>query len=90
MEVPNSNHTEELTEDPVNWIAIGYFFAILGGLVAIFIGWHLLMSKPADPSNTQRFAYNSRERSHGFWIFLIGIVSMLFWITINIFYFRIP
>ncbi|MCR9249010.1 MAG: hypothetical protein NXI20_01245 [bacterium] len=76
-------------EDPINWIAIGYFFAVLGGIVGIFIGWHILMSKPTEPEDTQRFAYSKRERSHGLWILFIGAASMLFWVYINFFYFRI-
>jgi hypothetical protein len=61
-------------EGQKNWIYAGYLFAMLGGLLGIFIGWHLNTFKKTLPNGQQVYGYNSNDRKHGGRILLIGIV----------------
>jgi len=49
----NQNRVEELTK-PKNesgaWILAGYIFALFGGLIGLFIGWHLITFKKTLPN----------------------------------------
>ncbi|MEO8151265.1 MAG: hypothetical protein ABI723_26775 [Bacteroidia bacterium] len=55
-------------------IALGYFFVIAGGVVAIFIGWHLLNSKKILPNGETVYSFNAADRKNGFRIFILGII----------------
>ncbi len=55
------------------WIYFGYFTVLLGGLLAIFIGWHLLNGKKTLPNGQRVVRYNTLERKHGRIIFWLGL-----------------
>lgn len=59
------------------WIYAGYIFAILGGLIGIFIGWHLASFKKTLPSGERVYAFVKTDRSHGYRIVIIGIVMFI-------------
>jgi hypothetical protein len=64
------------------WIALGYITALLGGLLGIFIGWHLLSFKKTLPNGQRVYEYDINSRKHGQIILIIGIVCL----AISIFY----
>ncbi|HET6226606.1 MAG TPA: hypothetical protein VFF27_10025 [Bacteroidia bacterium] len=63
------------------WIIVGYLFALTGGLLGIFIGWYLSRHKKTLPDGNVVFAYSASDRKHGYFIFLIGIVSFFVWVV---------
>lgn len=67
-----------------NWIYAGYLFALLGGLLGIFIGWHLSTFKKTLPNGKQVYGYTQGDRRHGKRIWIIGVVMFLISLTIKI------
>ncbi|MEE1946293.1 hypothetical protein VRU48_14305 [Pedobacter sp. KR3-3] len=59
------------------WIFAGYFCAILGGGLGMFIGWHLIYHKRTLPNGESVFAYTSNDRKDGNIIFVISIISVI-------------
>jgi hypothetical protein len=67
-----------------NWIYAGYLFSLLGGLLGIFIGWHLSTFKKTLPNGERVFGYAKEDRRHGTRILWIGIVMFIISVTIRI------
>ena len=65
------------------WIYIGYFFAIIGGLFGLIIGWTLAYFKKTLPNGQRVYAYREEERNHGTRMFLISCVSIIFWAIVR-------
>lgn len=59
------------------WIYAGYLFALLGGLLGIFMGLALITTKKTLPNGQRVYTYSSRHRKHGTRIFVIGIIMFL-------------
>ncbi len=66
-------------ESQKSWIFAGYAFALLGGLIGIFIGWHLMTHKKTLPNGDRVYGHSASDRKHGNRIFLLGIIFFLFW-----------
>jgi len=66
-------------ESQKSWIYAGYAFAILGGLIGVFIGWHLMTHKKTLPNGDRVYGHSASDRKHGNRIFLLGIFFVLFW-----------
>ena len=84
------NETEQLDpEDGFNFgvIGLGYLLAMIGGLFGVFIGIFLLISK--SETKIPLFNYPVSGKVHGLLILIIGLMAMLFWLYINVNYFRI-
>jgi len=56
------------------WIIAGYILAPLGGIMSVFIGWHLMNHKNILPNGEYVYNYIERDRKHGRIIFIIGII----------------
>jgi len=77
IETINEQRIEELRQpDPPQtfWIVIGYMVALLGGVLGIFIGWHLYSYKKTLPDGERVYGYTERDRWHGRVIFYLSIV----------------
>jgi len=59
------------------WIILGYIFAIAGGLLGIFIGWHLSSFKKTLPDGERVYGYSDNDRKHGKRIFYLSIVFFI-------------
>ena len=70
------------------WIYAGYFLALFGGLLGIFIGWHLSSHKKTLPNGEQIYAYNDNDRKHGRIIFYTGIGCFIIWIIFKLVFFN--
>ncbi len=46
--------------------------------MGVFIGHHLNTAKKTLPNGERVYVYNAEDRSHGKWIYFIGIVMFLF------------
>ena len=66
------------------YIIIGYVCALLGGLLGIFIGWHLLTYKKTLPNGNRIYAYSENDRKQGNRILILGAVFIVFWILYGI------
>lgn len=74
---------EQLSQPDTNtqlWVYVGYFFALLGGLFGIFIGWHLFTFKKTLPNGNRVYEYSEMDRKHGQRIFYIGMISFAVWL----------
>ena len=67
------------------WLIFGFISAILGGLIGIFIGYHLFKFKKSIPNGEKVYAYDTETRRIGLRIFYIGLIAFVFWIIIWIF-----
>ncbi|MBD1363614.1 hypothetical protein IDJ77_07315 [Mucilaginibacter sp. ZT4R22] len=59
------------------WIVLGYACAVFGGLLGLFIGWHLANHKKTLPNGEQVFGYTEADRAHGRRIFYLAIAGLL-------------
>jgi hypothetical protein len=66
----------------IGWIIAGYFVALLGGLLAVAMGWIIFSTKKTLPGGDQVYLFSEKDRSHGRNIFYLGILFFLFWMTI--------
>jgi len=72
----NKQRLEELRKPEISqilWVMIGYICAIGGGILGIFIGWHLFSQKKTLPNGEKVFEYNEDDRKHGKRIFYISV-----------------
>jgi hypothetical protein len=79
---------EELKEPETpqtTWIVVGYMAAFLGGILGIFIGWHLLSSKKTLPNGEKVYDYNEHDRKHGRNIFYLSIIIFAIAVVIKVF-----
>jgi hypothetical protein len=77
IETINEQRIEKLKQpDPPQtfWIVIGYMASLLGGVLGIFIGWHLYSYKKTLPDGERVYGYNEQDRRHGRIIFYLSIV----------------
>ncbi len=65
-------------------IIAGYIFAVLGGLIGLVIGAHMKWGKITDASGNKVLKYDEASQKQGFIIFIIGLVSMIFWNIIRV------
>ncbi len=59
------------------WIIIGYICALMGGVLGLFIGWHLKSYKKTLPTGEKVYGYTENDRWHGRLIFYISIVGFI-------------
>jgi hypothetical protein len=62
------------------WIVAGYVFALLGGILGLFIGWHLSRYKKTLPNGEQVYGYLPTDRKQGNRIFILSIFCTIFWL----------
>jgi hypothetical protein len=71
---------------PKSYIVAGYILALLGGLLGIFMGWHLLTQKKTLPNGDKVYAYSEGDRKTGRNIMFVGIFFLIFWIAVQLYY----
>lgn len=59
------------------WIIFGYVLAPFGGVLGVFIGWHLMNHKNILPNGEYVYGYIERDRKHGRNIFIIGVIFIV-------------
>jgi hypothetical protein len=64
------------------WLVFGFISAILGGFLGIFIGYHHFRFKKRIPTGEKIYAYDTETRITGLRIFYVGMIALVFWITI--------
>lgn len=68
------------------WTTVGYISAFLGGILGIAIGLNLWTSKRTLPDGSRVFIYTEKDRKHGQYITLIGIVMLCYWFYLQMKY----
>lgn len=71
-----------------HWVYLGYISSILGGLLGLFIGWHLSYFKKTLPNGERIYAYTETERNHGTRMLLISCASLIFCLFIRLYLFN--
>ena len=66
------------------YILIGYVCALLGGVLGIFIGWHLLTYRKTLPNGNRIYAYSENDRKQGNRIVILGGTFIVIWIMYRI------
>ena len=59
------------------WIIIGYICALMGGILGLFIGWHLKSHKKTLPDGEKVYTYTERDRWHGKMIFYLAVFGIV-------------
>lgn len=73
---------EELAKPDTNQtlsVLAGYVFSIFGGIISIFIGWHLYSHKKTLPNGERAYGYSDNDRKHGKIILILGTLSAVIW-----------
>jgi len=78
------NDLSKTESSQVPWIILGYFVSILGGIIGVAIGLHLMTSKKSLPDGKKIYSYKDSDRKHGGIIFSIGILFLFLWISLKI------
>lgn len=65
-------------------ITIGYVFAVMGGILGIIIGWHLMTFRKTVPNGERVYAYSWATRKHGQRILIIGSILFITGLVIRI------
>jgi len=66
------------------YIILGYITALLGGLLGVFVGWHLLTYKKVLPDGNRVYVYSENDRKQGNRILILGLVFFVFWFGVKI------
>jgi hypothetical protein len=66
-------------ESPRVTICAGYLFALIGGVIGAFIGWHLWTYKKVLPNGQRMYGYTKKDRTHGGVILIIGTILFIFY-----------
>ncbi len=66
-----------------NWIYAGYLFALLGGLIGVFIGWHLSTYRKTLPNGQQVYGYKQADRMQGRRIWILGTIMFIISLTVR-------
>jgi hypothetical protein len=78
-----------LPEKPQSgWILFGYFCALCGGLLGIFIGWYLHYHKKTLPDGSSVYAYTAADRRSGHNIFVLGIICFIVLSAFKVYHFK--
>lgn len=72
----------------IQWIMLGYMTAVFGGVLGIFIGYYLSQFKKRIPNGEKVFAYDNASRNSGKIMFVLGIISTIFWIIMYLLQFN--
>jgi hypothetical protein len=71
----------ELLRKPVagskGWLVVGYIFAVLGGIIGIFMGWSIITSRKTLPNGEVLFVYDTQTRKYGKYMFYIGVIGFV-------------
>ncbi|UOQ74619.1 hypothetical protein [Hymenobacter cellulosilyticus] len=67
------------------WILWGYATALLGGLFAFFIGWHLYTHRKTLPDGRKVHAFTAPDRLHGLRIMVLGAVMLVLLVCLRIY-----
>ena len=83
----NKRRIEELRVPETSqsiWIVLGYIFALMGGVMGLFIGWYLKSHKKTLPDGEKVYAHTEQDRWHGKTIFYIAIAGTIFWLIVKL------
>jgi len=80
------NQLKEPQNAEQGWLIFGYVMVLLGGFVGIFIGYYLSQFKKMIPDGKKVYVYDNTARKNGKTLFYMGIVSVMIWLAIYLFW----
>lgn len=87
VELLHKQRIAELAKPEISqksWINAGYIMGFLGGILGIFIGWHLLSHKKTLPNGDRVYSYSKSDRKHGNRIVIVSGIFFVLWLAIRI------
>ncbi|MBS1506618.1 MAG: hypothetical protein JSS79_08235 [Bacteroidetes bacterium] len=76
------HHLAQPEETKPVWIFVGFLSALLGGVLGIFIGWHLMAHKKTLPDGQRVYGYTTADRKKGQTIFFLGLIFGVLWLLV--------
>ncbi|MCC3158340.1 hypothetical protein LJ737_13915 [Hymenobacter sp. 15J16-1T3B] len=73
-------------EKQTAWVMLGYVSALLGGLLGLAIGWHLYAHRRRLTTGQLVPAFAAEERVHGLRIVALGVVSLVTWVGLQLYF----
>jgi hypothetical protein len=68
------------------WLFVTYVWALAGGFMAIFAGWHLMTLRKTIFTGQEIYVYTAQSQNHGLRIFFLSIISIVGWLTAGVVY----
>ncbi len=59
-----------------SWLIVGYIFALAGGVLGFFIGWHIWTYQKTLPNGEMVYIYSENDRKQGKIIFYLSFVGL--------------
>ncbi|MGH1518446.1 hypothetical protein [Chryseobacterium sp. JK1] len=72
-------------KSPKLLIVMGYFFALLGGFIGIFIGYHLMKYRKVLPNGEKMYGFSENDRQQGQNILIFSVISFIVWTALRLF-----
>lgn len=69
-------------EKPTSLVS-AYLFALLGGVIGIVLGWHIMTARKTLPDGQRPYLYQESDRKHGPWIIALGLVMLVVWLLLK-------
>jgi len=89
LKVINKQRVKDLAIEEPNpkWLIFaGYFFALLGGYIGVFIGLYIMKYKKALPNGDKMYAYNKEVRKQGQNVLICSVIGAVFWLIVKFLY----
>lgn len=68
-----------------SWLYFGFFSALFGGVLGVFIGYHHYRFKKTIPTGEKVYAYDEETRKTGKQIYYLGLVAVAVWLIVWLF-----
>lgn len=68
----------------MGWIIFGYINAALGGVIGLFLGWHIWKSTKTLPDGRSVYMFSQKDRAHGQIIFYVGLIVFPIALTLRV------
>jgi hypothetical protein len=78
------NELAQPEENKPVWIIVGFVSALFGGILGVFIGWHLMTFKKTLPDGQRVYGYTTADRKKGQTILFLGLIFAFLWLLVII------
>ncbi|HWA34180.1 MAG TPA: hypothetical protein VG737_08630 [Cyclobacteriaceae bacterium] len=79
------NQLEQPEPSQKSWVTQGYIASLAGGVIGVFIGWHILTAKKILPDGRSVYTYRDEDRKHGPILMIFGTIMFLIAMAIRVY-----